>query len=142
MRTIRIVIIDRNEITRKGIQAIIGDAGPPFSVTAACGRLREADAFLRNQDAELVIVDDTTLHPLEVTRLAARCQAHGIGIIVISQRRDRDYVQQVTSHGSASFIIRSGDPVGELLAAIRLMAEHHPFLSAGALRLMGSQRAG
>jgi len=46
------------------------------------------------------------------------------------------------AHGSASFIIRSGDPAGELLAAIHLMAEHHPFLSAEALRLLGSQRDG
>jgi DNA-binding NarL/FixJ family response regulator len=44
------------------------------------------------------------------------------------------------AHGSASFIIRSGDLVGELLAAIRLMAEHRPFLSAEALRLLGGQR--
>jgi len=140
MRTLRIVIIDRNEITRKGIQALIGDADPAFSVAAACGRLREADACLRDQNAEMVIVDDTTLHPLEVTRLAARCESQGIGIIVISQRRDRHYIQQVMAHGSASFIIRSGDPAGELLAAIRLMAEHRPFLSAEALRLLGGQR--
>ncbi len=144
MRAIRIVIVDRNDITHKGIQALIGDAGPPFTVTAAFARLRDADLFLHDQSASMVIVDDMILHPLEVVRLAARCHERATGMIVLSQRRDRNYLQEVTRSGSASFILKNGDLdlAATLLTAIRMMAERYPFLSAEAVRLLGSQREG
>lgn len=144
MRSLKIVIVDRNDVTRMGMQAIVNDVGIPYEVVAVFARLREADHYLQDHPADLVIVDDTTLHTIEIVRLVTRCyERHpGLGLIILSQRRDGDYIQQVTRHGSAGYILKNGDLQGPLLTAIKMMGDNYPFVSPEALKSMGSRRDG
>jgi DNA-binding NarL/FixJ family response regulator len=145
MRSLKIVIVDRNDITRKGMQAIVGDAGTPYEVAAAFTHLREACQYLYDYPVDLMIVDDTTLHPIEIVRMVTRCyERHpGLGLIILSQRRDGDYIQQVTRHGSAAYILKNGDLAGPLLTATRMMGDNkYPFLSPEAVKLLGTRRDG
>lgn len=43
MKPVRVVVIDRNDITRKGVEGIVSDAGDPFQVLlrwSICVRLK------------------------------------------------------------------------------------------------------
>src|SRR5262245_58102898 len=105
MRSIRIVVVDRNDITRKGIAATIADAGESVEVVAALARLRDADDYLHQNPVDVVVLDDTTLHTVEVIRAIGRYHElyPGLSLIVLSQRRDGEYVQQVMRYGSAGY---------------------------------------
>jgi len=140
-RPIKIVIVDRNDVTRKGIQAIITDASHPYEVVGAFTRLCDVDNFVQDQRVDIVIVDDTTLHPLEIVRLVTRYHETqpGLGIIVLSQRRDGEYIQKVMQYGSAGYILKNGDLQNQILIAVKMIGEKYPFISPEATKLMCSQ---
>lgn len=144
MRAIRIVIVDRNDITRKGVEGIIGDAGSPYQVVAALSRLRDADSYIGENAVDVLILDDTTLHVIEVARLVTRYYEiqPGLGIIVLSQRRDGNYLQQVMRYGNAGYILKNGDIQEQLLKALEMVSEKYPFLSTDAAKLIGNRQVG
>lgn len=144
MRPVRIVVIDRNDLTRKGVEALVNDAGEPFEVVAAFARLRDVDEYLRQNLVDVVILDDGTIHTIEVVRTVTRYYERypGLSLIVLSQRRDGQYIQQVMRYGSAGYVLKNGDLQGPLLTAIKLAGEKYPFLSPEAAKLIGRRRDG
>lgn len=144
MRTVKVVVIDRNDITRKGVKAIITDAGSPYEVVMAFARLRDAEKYLIEQAVDVLIIDDQTHAPSEIVRLVTQSHERhpGLGIIVMSQRRDGEYIQQVMRCGNASFLLKNGDLQEQLLKAIQLISSRYPFLSPDALKLIGSRAEG
>jgi DNA-binding NarL/FixJ family response regulator len=139
-RPTRIIIIDRNEVTRKGLQSIIGDADESFKVIATFAHLAEIDPFIENHPVEILILNDEIFDPQEVVRVVARFHyiQPGIGIVLLSQRRDGEYIRQVMGYGSAGFILKNNKLSSQLRAAVRLVAEKHPFISSDAARLLNS----
>lgn len=144
MRPIRVVVSDRNAITRKGVEGIITDAGEPYQVVMVFARLRDAETYLREQAVDVLIVDDQTHAPSEIVRLVSRSQEQhpGMGIIVMSQRRDGEYIQQVMRCDNASFLLKNGDLQEQLLKALQLISSQYPFLSPDALKLIGTRPVG
>lgn len=137
MRVIKVVVADRNDITRKGIEAIIGDAGERYQVVEVFSRLRDMENYLSDQIVDILVADDLTYPPSEIIRLVARLyhQYPGLGIIIMSQRRDGEYIQQVMQFGNASYIIKEEDVQQQLLRALQLISSQYPFLSPDALKL-------
>lgn len=144
MRAIKVVVSDRNDITRKGVEGIISDSGEPYQVAMVFARLRDAETYLTEQSVDVLIVDDQTHAPSEIIKLVSRSQeCHpGLGIIVMSQRRDGDYIQQVMRCGNASFLLKNGDLQEQLLKALQLISSQYPFLSPDALKLIGTRPVG
>lgn len=140
MKPIRVVVIDRNSITRKGVEGIVGDAGAPFEVLATFDRLREVDRYFQEDgdEVDVVILDDYTIHPKEVTNLVALWYRRfpDLGVIVLSQRRQSGYIQDVMRWGNASFILKNGDVPEQLLRALQLISSKYPFISPAAFRLV------
>lgn len=141
MRPVRIVIVDKNDITRKGMEGIIGDAGEPYEVVAVFQILRDAEDYVVDHLVDLLVIDDTVLRTAEIVRLVScSYQMHpGLGIIVLSKRRDGEYIQQVLHFGNAGFIIKSGDLKEQLLKALQMLSEKYPFLSTDAAKFIGTR---
>ncbi|MBZ0274931.1 MAG: hypothetical protein K8I60_02230, partial [Anaerolineae bacterium] len=57
-------------------------------------------------------------------------------MIVLSQRRQSGYIQDVMRWGNASFILKNGDVSEQLLRALQLISSKYPFLSPAAFRLV------
>jgi DNA-binding NarL/FixJ family response regulator len=140
MKPVRVVVIDRNDITRKGVEGIVSDAGDPFQVTGTLRHLREVEPCLKQQVVEVLIVDDQTVHPNEVIQLTTTCHLRyrDTGLIVLSQRRSREYIQGVMRQGNASFILKNGDVQEQLLQALQFSSGGYPFISPDALKIMNS----
>jgi DNA-binding NarL/FixJ family response regulator len=85
-------------------------------------------------------VDDQTVHPNEVIQLAATCHQRyrDTGLIILSQRRSREYIQGVMRQGNASFILKNGDVQEQLLQALQFSSGGYPFISPDALKIMNS----
>lgn len=144
MRAIKVVVSDRNDITRRGVASIITDAGAPYEVVMVFAQIRAAEQYLAERAVDVLIVDDQTHAPSEIIRLVSRSHTRhpGLGIIVMSQRRDGDYIQQVMRCGNASFLLKNGDVQEQLLKALHLISSRYPFLSPDALKLIGRRPVG
>lgn len=144
MRPVRIVIVDKNDITRKGMEGIIGDAGEPYEVIAVFQVLRDAEDYVGDHLVDLLVIDDTGLRTAEIVRLVScSYEIHpGLGIVVLSQRRDGEYIQQVMHCGNAGFIIKRGDLKQQLLKALQMLSEKYPFLSTDAAKFIGTRWEG
>jgi len=140
MKPVRVVVIDRNDITRKGVEGIVSDAGDPFQVTTTLVHVREVEPCLKEQAVEVLILDDQTVHPHEVMQLATICHQRypDTGLIVLSQRRSREYIQGVMRQGNASFILKNGDVQEQLLKALQFSSGGYPFISPDAFKIMNS----
>jgi DNA-binding NarL/FixJ family response regulator len=123
---------------------MIGDAGELYQVIATFARLRDADDYFGKNPVDLLILDDMTLHTIEVIRAIGRYHElyPGLSLIVLSNRRDGEYVQQVMRYGSAGYVLKNGDLQGPLLTAIKLAGEKYPFLSPEAAKIIGNRREG
>lgn len=144
MKVIKVVIADRNDLTRKGLEGIIGDSGEPYQVVSVFAHPREAENYLMQSAADILVLDDQTLTPLEVIRLVTRCyETHpGLGIIVMSQRQDGEYIQRVMRWGNASFLLKTAQIQEQLLKALQFNSSRYPFISPEALKLLGSRPMG
>jgi DNA-binding NarL/FixJ family response regulator len=113
-------------------------------VVGVFASLREAEEYLTEYAAHILILDDQTLTPIEVIRLVARCHESrpGLGIIVMSQRRDSEYIQRVMRWGTASFLLKTGRLQEHLLKALQFNSSHYPFISPEALKLLGTRPMG
>jgi DNA-binding NarL/FixJ family response regulator len=141
IRPTRIVIVDRNEVTRKGLQGIIRDADESYEVLATFAHLDEIDPFIENQPIDVVVIDDAVFDPPQIVRLIARYHdtQPRIGITILSLRSDGDYVRRVMRYGSAGFVMKSSNLSEQLLIAVKLVAEKYPFISSDAAKLLDSQ---
>ncbi|MBZ0276663.1 MAG: response regulator transcription factor, partial [Anaerolineae bacterium] len=114
--------------------------GAPFEVLTTFDRLREVDRYFQEDGTEVdvVILDDYTIHPKEVTNLVALWHRRfpDLGVIVLSQRRQSAYIQDVMRWGNASFILKNGDVSEQLLRALQLTSSKYPFISPAAFRLV------
>lgn len=144
MRVIKVVVVDRNDITREGVASIITESGQPHEVVMASARLREAEKHLTKHAVDVLTIDDQTHLPSEIVKLVSRSHAQhpGLGIIVMSQRRDGEYIQQVMRCGNASFLLKNGDLKQQLLKALQLMGNQYPFISPDALKIIGRRPVG
>src|SRR5437868_231980 len=118
-RSMRIVIVDGNEITRKGLEAVIGEADESYKVFATFTRLNELESFIEDQRVEMVIIDDEVIDLPEIIRLLShiRHSQPGTGIVILSKRRDGYYIQQIIRYGSAGFILKTSNLSQQLLIA-------------------------
>jgi DNA-binding NarL/FixJ family response regulator len=141
IRATRIVIVDRNEVTRKGLQGIIHDADESYEILATFAHFDEIDPFIEGQPIDVMVIDDAVFDPPQIVRLIDRYHdtQPRIGITILSQRNDGDYIRRVMRYGSAGFIVKSNNLSEQLLIAVKLAAEKYPFISSDAAKLLDNQ---
>jgi DNA-binding NarL/FixJ family response regulator len=139
IRTIKIVIVDRNIVTRKGLQVIINEAPEPNEVLALFAHLSQVELFLQQHTIDILIIDDAALTPAEIIRFVKHCYkiAPELSILVLSERRDREYLQQLLQYGTAGFVLKDVDLENQLPLAVKLLSEKYLFISPTVAKLIG-----
>ncbi len=141
LRPTRIIIVDHNEVTRKGLACIINDADEAYKVVATLAQLDELERFVEIHGIEIILIDDKDFDPVEIVRLISKYHETqpGIGIVLLSQRRSGEYIRQVMRYGSIGFILNEGKVTEKILTAVRLVGEKYPFISSEAACLLDTQ---
>ncbi|MEO8612900.1 MAG: LuxR C-terminal-related transcriptional regulator [Chloroflexota bacterium] len=138
MRPIKIVIVDRNIITRKGLVAILTEIEESHEILATFANLWEVRTVFPHHIIDILILDDLAAHPTEIVCFIKQWHETqpGLSIIILSERRDPDYIRSVMRFGTASYILKSVDLYNQLLTAAKMMSAKYPFISPKALGLM------
>jgi DNA-binding NarL/FixJ family response regulator len=141
IRTIKIVIVDRNVVTRKGLQVILTEAPQTNEVLGLFAHLSQVEPFLQQHPTDILIIDDAVLTQAEIIRFVKHCYeiAPGLSILVLSERRDRAYIQRVLQYGTAGFVLKDEDLENQLSLSVKLLSEKYLFISPTIAKLIGQQ---
>lgn len=141
MRQMKVVVCDPNDITRKGIEAIIEEVGGPYHVVAGFVELAETEDYLNRSPVDVLLLDDQGMTPQEVIRavMGYKERYPGLWIFLVSHRRDGDYTQTLVNLGSVSFLLKTDLLKHELLKAFQLTQNSYHFISPEAFRLIGTK---
>ncbi|MDH5757045.1 MAG: response regulator transcription factor [Nitrospinota bacterium] len=128
MSRIRVLIVDDHAMVRQGVAAMLA-FHDDVEVVGEAGDGAEAveKTVALSPDVALMDIAMPGLGGLEAT-LRIRRQCPGARIIVLSQYRDREYVERFLKAGVSGYILKTAGRE-ELITAIRAVAAGGSFLS-------------
>lgn len=125
MRSIRLVLISANALTRSGITQIVAKASPPIEVIGAFPDLLNAQAFLRENPIDVILIVETwPRHPNLVSEVSAlRAEHLGTPVIIILQRPTATLVQRLLDKGIRGILHVNDDLEWHLVQAILVVKQ-------------------
>jgi DNA-binding NarL/FixJ family response regulator len=126
--TLRILIVDDYEVVRRGIRTLL-EAEPGWEV---CGEASTGPAAVdaaARLKPDIVVLDLglPELHGLEVTRRILQRRPDS-EVLVLTMHASEELIRQVLRAGAHGYVLKS-DAGEQLIAAVRSLQEHKPFLT-------------
>ena len=137
MRTLHVLLIDADDINRHGLEALLHKSGAPVQVDGTFATVAECLSTLHKQTVDILLIDDALPGTIDLVPVIYRLhQQHpDMGIVVLSQHLDMDYIQNLFDHGVLGFVLKEGRLQSKLLTALETVAEGEPYLSPRAAAL-------
>jgi len=127
-----IMLIDDHPVVRRGIRALL-EAEPDFQVVGEAGDGYEGIRMVERLRPRILLLDLTMkgISGIEVTRQVSKSYP-STAIIIFSVHSGDHYVLEALRAGARGYILKES-PSGELIQAIREVADGHRYLSASIL---------
>jgi DNA-binding NarL/FixJ family response regulator len=129
MTALRILIVDDHAVVRRGVRSLLeSEAGWEISGEATTGR--EAVEMARRLQPDVVVMDITLpeLNGLDATRQILK-DSPRIEILVLTMHHSEELARDVLQAGARGYVLKS-DADQSLIAAVKSLREHKPFLSS------------
>lgn len=138
--SIRVAVVDDEELVRSGLVAIVG-AEPDFTVVGEAASGAQVLDLVRRTNPDVVLMDVRMpeLDGIEATRLLVTKVDNPPKIIVVTTFENDDYVYDALRAGASGFFLKRTPPA-EMIAAIRITATGDTLLFPTAIRRMASHR--
>ena len=142
MHAVKLVVVAANDLVRSGIH-MLSQATQSIDMVYACSAINECEHYLKQQQATVLLLDDTLPDYLSPKVAIAALQqiAPSLRIIVLSDHLSEYYIQHLIKGGVAGFIYKEDRLEDTLVAGIRAVAEGHIFLSPQASGLPYDRQA-
>ncbi len=126
---IRVVLADDHYLVREGVRRLL-ETDPEIEVAAVCGDLESLFAAVETEQPD-VVVTDIRMPPTGIDEGVQAAESlrkthPDVGVVVLSQYDDPRYALALLEAGTArrAYLLKERvDNVGELVAAIRAVAE-------------------
>jgi two-component system response regulator NreC len=124
---LRVLLADDHGIVRRGLRAILEEAGHTIVAEAADGL--EAARLCEEQRPELLIVD-VGMPKLSGIEVSARAQKldHPPAVIILSMHSDESYIIRALAAGARAYLLKDATDE-DLLPAVRAVSAGKPFFS-------------
>jgi len=124
----RILLVDENDLFRKGLAALIS-AHPEFSIVGDLRSGKEAVQVSQAAEPDVVLMDIqlTGVNGLDTVAQLKRRQPH-VRVILLTQLRTEDYVRAALRAGTDGYVLKD-TTFEELLMALRSVAMGKKYLS-------------
>ena len=129
MIPLRILIVDDHAVVRRGVRALLeSEAGWEISGEATTGR--EAVDMARRLQPDVVVMDLSLpeLNGLDATRQILKDSPRS-EILVLTMHHSEELARDVLQAGARGYVLKS-DADQSLIAAVKSLREHKPFLSS------------
>jgi len=126
---LRILIVDDHAVVRRGVRALLeSEAGWEISGEATTGR--EAVDMARRLQPDVVVMDLSLpeLNGLDATRQILKDSPRS-EILVLTMHHSEELARDVLQAGARGYVLKS-DADQSLIAAVKSLREHKPFLSS------------
>ena len=133
--TVRVLLVDDQELVRAGFRVLV-DSADDLEVVGEASNGAEALELTRTRRADLVLMDIRmpVMDGLEATRrIAADETLAGVRVLVLTTFEVDEYVVRALRAGASGFLVKNVKP-DVLLDAIRTVADGEALLSPGATR--------
>ncbi len=132
---IRIAIVDDHDVVRIGLRQYFRHQ-PDLQVTAEAADGREALDIVRQQAADVMLMDLEMPHQGGVDTLAAiKARAPDFPVLVMSAHAASEYALAVLKRGASGFLGKTARP-DEVVQAVRLAAEGRRYISPEVAELL------
>jgi DNA-binding NarL/FixJ family response regulator len=137
MRTLHVVLIDPDDLSRHGLEALLHKSGAAIQVDGAFAAVADCLTYLQKHVADVLLIDDAVPGTSSLVHTVHRLhqQYPDIGLVVLSQHLDMDYIQNLFDHGVLGFVLKEVRLQAKLLFALETVAEGEPYLSPRASAL-------
>lgn len=126
---IRVAIVDDHAIMRAGLNQFLGEQ-VDMRVTAECASGREAMAVVREQQADVLLLDISMPEQNGVdTLLAVKARAPDLPVLILSSFPEKHYATTLLRQGAAGYLSKDCDP-DEIVKAIRAVAMGRHYITA------------
>jgi DNA-binding NarL/FixJ family response regulator len=141
--TIRVVLVDDEELVRAGLGAILG-AEPDLTVVGQAGDGAAVVPLVRDVRPDVVLMDVRmpAVDGIQATRRLLETMADPPKILVVTTFENDEYVYDALRAGASGFLLKRARPE-EIVHAVRLAAHGDTLLFPAAIRqLAASHRDG
>lgn len=141
--TVRVVLVDDEDLIRAGLRAII-DTEPDLAVVGEASDGAEAISTIRTLAPDVVLMDVRmpALDGLQTTRriVSSGAESSAPKIVVLTTFENDDYVYEALRAGASGFLLKRASP-DELVHAIRVVSRGESLLFPSAIRELALSHA-
>ena len=138
MKPIRVLVADDHTILREGLVALLLGSGECQVVAQASDGIETVELALKTRP-DVVVVDISMpgLNGIEVVRRLTR-ELEETRILVLTMHAEEEYVLHVVRAGASGFLLKDS-ATGELLGAVRALADGRGYFGAHASKVLAQQ---
>jgi len=138
--TVRVAVVDDEELVRTGLRAIIGAHDDLTVVAEAADGSEVPDVLRAAPDVVLMDIRMPAIDGIQATRHIVDTAAAPPKVLVLTTFENDDYVYDALRAGAAGFLLKRARP-DEITAAVRLVAGGESLLFPTAIRRLAAVRA-
>jgi DNA-binding NarL/FixJ family response regulator len=140
--TIRVLLVDDEELIRAGLRAII-DAEPDLEVVGAAGDGASVLPLVTRLEPAVVLMDVRmpAVDGIQATRHILERVPDPPKIVVVTTFENDDYVYDALLAGASGFLLKRARPT-EIVEAIRVVVAGDSLLFPAAIRMLAAHRGG
>lgn len=129
MTPLRILIVDDHAVVRRGVRSLL-ESEPGWEISAEATTGREAVEIARRLQPDVVVLDLSLpeLNGLDATRQILK-DSPRTEILVLTMHHSEELTRDALQAGARGFVLKS-DADQSLIAAVKSLREHKPFLSS------------
>jgi len=126
---LRILIVDDHAVVRRGVRSLL-ESEEGFEITGEATTGREAVEVARRLQPDVVVMDLSLpeLNGLDATRQILK-DSPRTEILVLTMHHSEELARDVLQAGARGYVLKS-DADQSLIAAVKSLREHKPFLSS------------
>lgn len=120
MRPTRIMVVDANELSRRGVEGSVEELWAGLMVEYSVGKIEQAKRLLREHEIEIVVIDDGQIPMASVQSLVHWCGENkpAIGLLLITRWHNPFYLRSFASHKRSAILLRDEVKTSVLLHAL------------------------
>lgn len=130
MKKTRILLVDDHQVVRRGVAALVQDAGPDWEVCGEASTGREAVTAAAGLKPDIVVMDISMpdMTGLDATREILK-ENPRTEVLVLSVHESEQMVHDVLAAGAHGYILKR-DAGSELVTALEALRQHRLFFTS------------
>jgi DNA-binding NarL/FixJ family response regulator len=137
MGSVRLAVVDRYDLSRCGVRALVAHADPPMAVVGAFADLGSCETFLERHPVDVLLLDDDLPRHQDVAKAMRRLHAAhpGLLVIILTGKLNFTYLRRLLDQGANGIIYKEDRVQGTLVSGIQAVQRGEQWLSHQVLQL-------